>query len=409
MGIADSTHRSGSGAFAAGANAEIARQRNNMEAQQLKRDNYLKQYESSKQQLFASLSAARKSIDNRFLLAKREAGDDQMKINAANKNYEKVLNDFKSQAAKLIDSNIQSTTMPMMQLGYLPQGQAQNDATAFKQIFDQLRPDEQAFIDSLPDAAKARAIADATNEMVNMIGPKNERDSVPVTDTATIRKYQKAGYQKQSPVNIGVQGAKLSDISTQEERGLRDAEIAYLDMVGEIENIRNITSKGAKGGALGDITRNAANAKAFVSNILPSLGITDETSGSMDLDKYFPTLSKNGVLDQSLSNSILSLAFMVAASEGQTGKALSDKDMDRVLKRIGDSSDVNQLYASMDQELARASRRLANKKKVLLGEEPKKEEVNPYESMSQKELEAAIKDATLEELDKILEVLEKRK
>jgi hypothetical protein len=150
---------------------------------------------------------------------------------------------------------------------------------------------------------------------------------------------------------------------------VQDAEIALRDMFGEAENITNIITEGGGAGAAASVFKSLDATVGFTEKMINFIGIDDKTTGNLKVESFFPKLRKQGVLDQRAKNSILAFAKMIAVSEGDTGKGLSDRDLALILNRVGDTSSKEQLIASIDEEIQRAKRRFLNKFKVITGQD----------------------------------------
>jgi len=220
MGIADSTRRSGgAGGFSSGFQAGVAGKRQKMEQAEQSRENAITTYTAQKDQIKDNALKTFKAIQDRqaaFLIQHeknvgQESGLTPTQFAAKNVEFETMKKLAEAQSGKMIDSLEQSSQIGV-QMGYFEKG----DISAFRQsistIFQGLTSKEQAQVDALGAGAKEAAKAEAVGEMVNMIGPKGERVAVSVTDRDSISSLQKAGYQEQTPVSIGVQGKTLADI-----------------------------------------------------------------------------------------------------------------------------------------------------------------------------------------------------
>lgn len=269
MGIANSTSRSSSGsAFSAGVQAQQVKA--NSRQQQF--ENYKLQYEEQKKQLSGLLANGISEIGKKFVLAQREAGDDPRKQAAIEANYKKQLEDFKNGVGtKAIESTMKSIVEPMTQLGILPKNQAQIDMESYSSLFNTLRPDQQAVIDSLPKATEAQMVGEAEGSNINYSLPNGETGSVRLTDA----KQMDALIAKKATFFKGeVSASSVKDLTPSGNK-MKDLEIAYNNQTRALGHLLE-TSKAIKetpgamgvGGQITEKVGGAASQVPFVGDSL---------------------------------------------------------------------------------------------------------------------------------------------
>lgn len=193
-------------------------------------------------------------------------------------------------------------------------------------------------------------------------------ETIDDNDHTRFNELRAKGY---NAIPAGAQMKGIDDLGpTQREHGeLRQMGESVRNIIGTIGNVKNILAKNP------DANTFAGNAATMLSNIA-----ADATSlarvGKIDLGRFDPDKYKEqlGPLDNlgfdytELKSNLSGLAYMVAASQGQSGRDLSDADVKRTFEQIGAGLRSPALMANiLDNVQKNAEMRYANKYRELKG------------------------------------------
>lgn len=147
-------------------------------------------------------------------------------------------------------------------------------------------------------------------------------------------------------------GSGLKPVGSTESRSLRDAEVATRNFVGTAgdalkllqENPDINTFMGRAAGIVNDLQQEAG---AFARG----MGLEFDVS-TLDPSKHKDTFDDLGIDNARMKSLITSLAFQAAAASGQTGRSVSDRDVQRFIREIGASSADPRAFSQVLNDLA---------------------------------------------------------
>lgn len=340
---------------------EIAKAKQAQEQQ--KRSQYLDQYKAQKDQSMNMVTSMKKQIDNDYLLKKKQVEglkiEDPAKqtemLNALEAKYRTNLSEWEKTRTGIYGSLQQSIVDPMVQLGYLPQNQADLDQKQFMSI-SPLRQDEQAYIDALSPAEEARAETFAKAEVGQDVATFYNPDSgevvnVPVTDPSFDTKRQQAegqGFIRAKTPSIDITGGAKDVGLTTSQKGKEQLENIELEKavrrnVLASENIINLVSSNEYvGGLAGDAVSLANSFSAQVRQLtgMDSIfkdGELDESQLDVSSDKL-SRFRKAAVAGDRTDAAILDLSYILAKMRDPAGR-ISDKDIEASEKTLRSGAD----------------------------------------------------------------------
>lgn len=162
------------------------------------------------------------------------------------------------------------------------------------------------------------------------------------------------------PVSTQEQGpsGQLAGLGGSEVEKLRDAEVATRSLVATAQDAIDLLRKNPNANTMTAGVARFANdlqqeATAFASN----MGL-DIEEGALDPSNYEGEFQELGIENAQMKSLLTSLAFQAAAASGQTGRSVSDRDVQRFIKEVGAQNADPMAFAQTLRDVAnRAVRR----------------------------------------------------
>jgi len=162
----------------------------------------------------------------------------------------------------------------------------------------------------------------------------------------------------------------LANISPTDRRKVQDRQITTANFVSTANDMLSLLQKNP------DINTISASAASFVNNMQQEAKTLARTAGLefdesvFDPAQYEGTFDELGITNERAKSLFVSLAFQAAMASGQSGRSVSDKDVERFMRQVGQkSSDPRAIAATLTDLAARMVRDFQTEYRVRTGQE----------------------------------------
>lgn len=153
-------------------------------------------------------------------------------------------------------------------------------------------------------------------------------------------------------VNVQDTAEGLANISPQERRTIQDQQIAASNFVSTARDTLQLIQQNPDANTL------VGNIASFVNNLQAEAKAAGRAAGFefeediLDPSRYEQTFDDLGILNDRLKSLFVSLSFQAAMASGQSGRSVSDRDVERFLRQVGEQSSDPRALAAVLTDIA---------------------------------------------------------
>jgi len=267
------------------------------------------------------------------------------------------------EALDLLKDELRSTVQTGQALGFLEAPQEEILSAS------EVSPEGQVFVRGPAGTITAREVAgfkkeakDPKIEYMQRVGPNGEIQTIMADSSGKFSDLEG------NPIKLGanerlIEGTTLTGgiddlgLSNAEAKGMRDNEVAARSFVATTGDALALLNEEP------NINTFAARSASVVNNLQQEAKAIANTLGMefdeemLDPSNYSSTFDSLGIQNQRMRSLVTSLAFQAAAASGQTGRGVSNADINRFISEVGASASDPRAFAQTLMDVANRTER----------------------------------------------------